>query len=253
MAWVRADATMRSLSAADVLDLWQAGQSLSSPQRALAALMATHPAESSQALARLSIGQRDGRLLTLREQLFGEDITATADCPRCGERVELSFTTAETRAPEADGDAEIELHVDGHIARVRPVNSLDLIEVADCPDEATARLELLNRCVIDLRPDGGDQAIRPAQVPDEVAAAIAARMSEADPQADVQLALACPGCGFAWHAAFDIASFVWREIDAWAQRTLDEVHLLAGAYHWTERDILAMSAWRRQQYLQRLA
>ena len=74
-------------------------------------------------------------------------------------------------------------------------------------------------------------------------------MAEVDPQADVQMDLTCPACGHQWQALFDIESFFWREISAWANRILREVHALASAYGWRESDILSMSTWRRQTYL----
>ena len=64
------------------------------------------------------------------------------------------------------------------------------------------------------------------------------------------LALACPACGHRWQSVFDIAAFLWREIDAWAQRTLRDVHALARGYGWHESDILALTATRRQIYLE---
>ena len=74
-------------------------------------------------------------------------------------------------------------------------------------------------------------------------------MAEADPQAEVELALNCPACGEGWQAPFDIESFFWDEIGAWARRVLGEVHVLASSYGWRESDILNMSAWRRQFYI----
>jgi hypothetical protein len=84
----------------------------------------------------------------------------------------------------------------------------------------------------------------------ETMAAIEAWMSDADPQADVELALACPSCGHQWPAAFDIASFLWKELHVWALRTLREVHTLARSYGWREDDVLALSGTRRQLYLE---
>ena len=75
-------------------------------------------------------------------------------------------------------------------------------------------------------------------------------MAAADPQADVELALSCPACGHAWPAAFDIASFLWTEVDAWARVLLHEIHALASAYGWREADILALSPRRRRAYLE---
>ena len=74
-------------------------------------------------------------------------------------------------------------------------------------------------------------------------------MAQADPQADVQLALSCPACSHQWQSVFDIVSFFWSEMNAWAYRILREVHILASAYGWREADILAMSPYRRQLYL----
>jgi hypothetical protein len=80
--------------------------------------------------------------------------------------------------------------------------------------------------------------------------AVAERMAQADPQAEVQLALTCPACQHEWLATFDILSFFWIEINAWALRLLQEVHRLASAYGWRETDILGLSSWRRQFYLE---
>lgn len=73
---------------------------------------------------------------------------------------------------------------------------------------------------------------------------------QADPQANVQLNVSCPACSHQWQMTFDILSFFWTEISAWAQRILREVHVLASAYGWHEADVLAMSSMRRQCYLQ---
>ena len=79
---------------------------------------------------------------------------------------------------------------------------------------------------------------------------VAEAMAQVDSQADVQLDLVCPSCGHQWQATFDIVSFFWSEINAWAYRVLHEVHTLASAYGWREADILALDPGRRQFYLQ---
>jgi len=89
-------------------------------------------------------------------------------------------------------------------------------------------------------------------LPDEVVNAVLAEMAQADPQADVQVALACPACRHHWSVAFDILAYLWSEIDDWAQRLLREIHALASGYGWSERDILALSARRRRTYLEML-
>ncbi len=90
--------------------------------------------------------------------------------------------------------------------------------------------------------------------PDDVPAAVLEiaeqQLADRDPQADVRLRLVCPACEHATTMIFDIASFLWHEIDAWACRILREVHTLASAYGWTEEAILALTPFRRQCYLE---
>ena len=87
-------------------------------------------------------------------------------------------------------------------------------------------------------------------LPRELQDGIALAMAQADPQADLQLALRCPDCGHEWQPPFDIARFLWQELHGWALHLLREVDTLAQAYHWAEADILAMSPRRRQAYLE---
>ena len=110
------------------------------------------------------------------------------------------------------------------------------------------RALLLQRCVLSARQ--GDFTVASDQLPAEVIAALGERMAEADPLADIQLALTCPSCEHDWLATFDIVSFLWTEIEIWARRILTDVHTLARAYGWRERDILNISPMRRQFYLE---
>jgi hypothetical protein len=52
-------------------------------------------------------------------------------------------------------------------------------------------------------------------LPVDVLTAVAARMGELDPLANVEISVCCPQCSHEWQAPFDIASFSWAEIDAW--------------------------------------
>jgi hypothetical protein len=239
---------MRALSALDLLTVWERGLDQPPVYQALALLAAAWPDESPTTLAELSIGERDARLLTLREWLFGPSLTSVAGCPTCGEQLELAFSVADIRAEPAGADAAV-LHASaaGYTVDFRLPNSLDLLACADALDEDAARQTLLARCLTGSSHDGAatSSEILPATVLDLVVT----QMAAADPQADVQLALACPACGHTWQAAFDILAYLWSELHAWARRTLYDVHCLAAAYGWREADILALSPWRRQFYL----
>ncbi|HRC75716.1 MAG TPA: hypothetical protein PLO33_08555, partial [Kouleothrix sp.] len=59
------------LSARDIVRAWDWGQDKHPVDRALALLALACPDLSYDALADLTVGQRDGRLLALREQALG--------------------------------------------------------------------------------------------------------------------------------------------------------------------------------------
>jgi hypothetical protein len=236
---------MRMPTAASLLDAWEQGRGQPQVARALALLAAASAAESSDALADLPVGARDGRLLALRERVFGPRLEALARCPACGEHLDLIFAVADVRAPDPP-DGELCLTTGGHELRFRLPTSRDLLAVAaDGPSDPRGRL--LTRCLVEAR--RGEEPRAAADLPAEVVNAVAEHMARADPQADVRLALACPACGHAWEEVFDIVSYLWAELEAWAVRLLCDVHTLACAYGWRETDILALSSWRRQRYL----
>jgi hypothetical protein len=238
---------MRRPQAIELLDAWERGLAESPPARALTLLSASTGAERER-LARLSLGERDRLLLSLREHLFGPRLEAVAECPSCGERLEMSFAVSDVAVErEAEASDTLTLNAGGYEVAFRRLTSFDLLAVAHAPDAQTARWSLFERSLLSAR--RGEEEVEAELLPEEVVGRVAAALAEADPQADVELALECPSCGHAWGAPLDFVSFVWSEIDAWAMRTFGEVHALARAYGWGEREILSMSPWRRQLYL----
>lgn len=239
---------MHSLSASELLRLWERGLPQHGVERALTLLGATNPEESPEALARLSIGARDARLLRLRERTFGPQLMSIAVCPQCSERLEFNLSVEEIMARSENGEqARFSLSVGNYEVEFRLPDSLDLLSIASGADINRAERLLLARCLLSTRQDGAEKTFD--ELPAEVIEAVVDEMGRVNPQSDVQLALNCPQCGHLWQLAFDIVSFFWSELNAWAQRVLREVHALASAYGWREEEILALSAWRRQVYL----
>jgi hypothetical protein len=230
--------------AAELLTIWERGRVLTPAARALHLLALADPATTP---ARCSIGQRDALLMRLREQLFGDRVHSVAACPACATALELNFALGEVRAePPGDPTRLLTVRRGAFRLRVRPPTAEDLVALER--SGTVTRLHLLERCVLGATCDG--RTVAPSELPDEVVVAVAERLARADPQADVQLALACPGCGHGWSAAFDVVTFLWRELDVWARRLLYEVHTLAKAYGWREHEILTLSPERRALYLE---
>ena len=245
---------MRALAAAELLDVWERGLQQPPTARMLALLARGLPDVDVRDLAALPLGRRDGYLLELRERLFGPELILVASCPRCGEITEAGVSVAELRIRADNGASashltEHSVDCDGYHISFRLPSSEDLLALPADVERDEARRLLLRRCLRDVRAAGGTP-IDPDALSDPAVAQVGMAMAAADPQADLELSLACPSCGNAWLAMFDIASFFWKEIQAWAKHTLRAVHALARAYGWREIDILAMSPTRRQIYLE---
>jgi base plate protein len=242
---------MRSLSAAELLSIWEQGWDVAPAERALALLAPACPESSAGNLAALSIGERDRRLLALREATFGPQITAVTNCPNCGERLELAMQVSDICLPAASESLPAEglrLTVEEYEVRFRLPRTEDLSVITRLADVSSARQALLHRCLLSVR--RGDTEIPADCLPEHILSAVTIEMADVDPQANVQLAVSCPSCAHQWQAVFDIVSFFWLELDAWAQRLVREVHTLASTYGWREPEIVAMSPLRRQMYLE---
>ena len=240
---------MRALSASELLEVWERGLGQSPAQRALILLGVACEESSVAEVAACSVGERDARLLALREETFGPQLACLTSCPKCAGELEFGIETALLRGPaRPPSSAPLQITAGDLTIDFRLPNSLDLASLDRTADTATNRRQLLERCLI--KAERGEAAVDPAELPEDAVAALSTRMAEADPAAETKLALACPECGHAWRTHFDIVSYFWSEIRAWAQRRLHEVHTLAAAYGWGETEILALSPARRRAYLE---
>lgn len=230
----------RSLTSADLLDAWDRCAGLPLSKRGV--LLAAHAAgETYENVETLSLGTRDRFLMSVRERLFGTAVTARVDCPRCGEGVQSTFSSSDVvDSGQGRGVVEYEIEAAGCVVKFRLPNSADLAVVDGLRDSSAVREILLRRCIVSAPADAGA----------EVFDAVVKAMGEAEPEADIELALECPGCGHHWFAAFDILAFFWSELTAWARRVLREVHVLASAYGWSEGEVLSLSPLRRQMYME---
>jgi hypothetical protein len=211
-----------------------------------AALLATAGALPPAGLGALTPGQRDARLLELRRRLFGDMLDGVATCAACERPLEFSLSAAALASGPDPDDPEAptgELEVEGYRIGVRPPTLAEVATVG--PGDGVERL--LRGCVSWAERDGA--VVPPEALPSSALAAVDGELAVLDPAGDLQLSLSCPECGHIWAEPLDVGAFLWRELDAWARRVLQEVHLLACAYGWTEREVLRLGHHRRQHYL----
>jgi hypothetical protein len=232
---------MRPLSAAELLDAWEHAQTLRPVDRPLALLEhALADDVGRDDLVAASVGRRDAWLLELRELEFGPRVRGLASCAGCGTELESEFDVADVRAPFADSTVSHAVVVDGTRVTVRAPTSRDLAAVADIDDHPRAARMLLERCIVS----------DPPPLADPVRELLGDAIADLDPQADVVLTLTCPSCAALAREPFDVAEFLWIELCSWAEQTLDDVDVLARAYGWPEHEVLALSPWRRQRYVE---
>ena len=238
---------MHALTAAEMLDVWESGQGRDAPGRALLVLTAATGASATD-LAHLSIARRDALLFDARRLAFGDELRAVVACPACAETLEFTTNVGAFTPDEPTSAEAVTIEAGALRATVRPPTTADLLAVRDAASVAAARDRLLARCVDALERDGHPVAfdlLDAAEV-----SALAAAASEAPALSDVLLELTCVACGSSWQSTFDVAAYLWEEVCAFASRLLPEVHVIAHAYGWSEREILGLSPARRARYLE---
>lgn len=241
---------MRPLSARDIVQAWEWGQEQHPIDRALLLLTLAQPELSLTQAATLTVGQRNVRLLMLREQTLGPRLNGVATCPLCQTTLEFALDVHDIRGPEP-AVTRGQIEAGGCTVHFRLPTSADLATIVGLPDAGSARRQLVERCVDAASTRGA--VVAASDLPETVLATVLQAMRELDPEAETRFDLICAACGHLWSALFDIASFFWAEIQALAQRLLQDVITLARTYGWREVDILAMSNARRTYYLERAA
>lgn len=220
----------------EILALWEQGLERHPIDRALLLLAYACPDEAPDRLADIALGERDRMLLSLRSAMFGRALPSSVDCPECKTPLEFVLDTDTLRSERCDLLPEI----DGFL--LRHPTSRDLASTLTISDPAEAARVLAQRCWV---VEGSDP---PSLTPEQVEK-IASAMGAADSMADIVLDFSCAECGFTWKTPFDIAGYLWREIELQAKQLLGEIHTLARAYGWSEREVLELGDIRRAAYI----
>jgi hypothetical protein len=238
--------SMRALSNADFLTLWENGHRLHPLDAALLAIRESLPENpdtqvADDPVADWTLGRRNRALAELRTLYFGPRLEGWTTCSQCGEKLEFEADCRSlARTHEETSCQPITIHG----STFRLPTSRDLAAIAGETDPQRAALLLLQNCTVD-RPadyisDWSESEIE----------AVAETMALADPLAEIALSFECPVCQHTSEEVLDLSSFLWAEIETRAKRLLLEIHALASNYGWAESAILAMSDVRRAIYLQ---
>lgn len=235
---------MQPLDDALLLDIW-AGRGARDDD-ACAVLLTAACATCGESIDDWPLARCQATLLELRCATFGSTLEAAMDCPECGERLEFELDARALlqlqRVSRTSGAGGAALHMQG--LGFRLPTRRDLLAVSGLADERNAVEALARMCCLDdaARIDWTDALLE----------ALDDAFEAADPLGNMHLTLACPGCRCAWDQPFDLLRYFREEIDVRARTLLVEVHRLARAYGWSERDVLGMRPARRKAYLELL-
>lgn len=238
-----------------MLSVWDRGRAAREPVRRTLELLQLSDAAEAGEPAAFPVGHRDARLLDIYEDLFGRELSALVMCETCGEELEVSIPVESVRTEHSIACAG-EWHTierEGGVVEFRLPNSEDLLAVAGISGIEPRRSRLLERLVRRREASTGLPVALAEQLQGEFAVEVERRMAELDPQAEIRLEFQCDSCQTAFGSWFDIGSFLWAELDAWALRTLRDVHLLARGYGWSEASILGLDPRRRRVYVEMLS
>jgi hypothetical protein len=199
------------------------------------------------AWAMLPVSDLEALLLVMRQVTFGDQLRAEAHCanPTCRARIDVDFSITEYlahhlprpyRTVEPDAEAGW-FRLQNDQARFRLPTVADQLAVEG---SATAARELARRCI--------DPPNTPARVRSRIERALAVLAPSLSDEVETQ----CPECGQHFAIFFNVKEFILRELRDQARYLLDDIHLIACYYHWSEDAILALPRVRRLQYAERI-
>jgi hypothetical protein len=224
------------------------GESSSAPELVAAVLQYTLATVGNRTATRddvegLSVVDQRSLMIELASR-FGLALQwLTRACNGCGEPFDLpiDFTAlpvwpAKGTYPEADVVTTL-----GRL-RFRVPTGRDQIAIAGEDDDRQAIRALVVRCLTaDSTPPGENWV---EQLTDQDIEAISEGLEAVSPSLPWAAEARCPECGQSHAIPIDVAGWVSAIDDP-----IEEVHEIAEAYSWSERDILDLTRNRRQRYL----
>lgn len=208
------------------------------------------PVEAPHELYRaLSAGRRLDYLLRLAAGGPDQALAFPCTCGGCRATLELELTIRELSELQRRSEAvdAVGVELGGQLVRFRKPTGRDLEAWAEMvfDDERDAVTAMIATLAVD----------RPAIESLDAAAlgAIEDALDDADPLIDFSCVVRCDECGESNARSIDLMETALGMLRRAQEALVSAVHRLASQYHWSERDIFAVPAWRRQQYLRLIA
>jgi hypothetical protein len=188
----------------------------------------------------LPVGDIDVIIVELRRAALGDRLIAEGRCGACDAKVDITFSLAtylEHRRPRMPrGSEPVEStwwRARRYAVTFRAPTAADVIETAtDAHDPARA---LAERCI------RGELSFRPRRAAERALAVLAPTL-----RSEVQAT--CPECSAEVRLDVDARELCLEELRFLGGAVLEDVHLIASEYHWSESEILGLPSSRRAAY-----
>ncbi|WP_338761615.1 hypothetical protein [Massilia sp. METH4] len=187
-----------------------------------------------------SVSLRTATLLRLAALTDGRDtLPLHARCTACGEMFGFDLPLRQL-ADYAAGDEPLRVALGtGRAATLRRPTGTDLRRWREArPATREAAVTLMIGTLL-VEGDGS---------PDDEAA-LAPALAALDPLVDFTVACACPACGAGNDVALDLEALALGRLAASQRTLLEQIHICATHYGWTEAQVLAVPPARRARYL----
>jgi hypothetical protein len=194
----------------------------------------------------LAVGSRIQCLVAILS-LEGEQpvwVERTCRNTDCGESIEVDLAPGELVALAGDVAVEtVSVEHAGRTIDVRRPSGEDQLRWQEqaFEDEVRALRQVVGDLVV------GDE---PPELDDVFVAKVNNALAAVDPLVCLEVAIVCPYCGDEQPYEIDLLELVISSFRERQDVLLAEVHALASRYHWTESEIMAVPAVRRERYLQ---
>ncbi len=206
----------------------------------------------------LSVVDRDLLILHLRMLTFGTELWGITHCPdkNCQNKLDFTFDLGILTIPEANKTnheyASSITDKSGDISfKFREPNGFDQAAISGlmATNPHTAWLGLLSLCITQWdnksKISAKDLDKVPTTVLNQVDSIIADNMSTLD----WDISFTCAHCNQEFTKTLDIQAYFFEELNFTSANFQQEVHYLAFFYHWSEKDILNLTRWKRKLYI----
>jgi hypothetical protein len=190
-----------------------------------------------EAVRSLCVADRQYLMRQLAVVLGLEEDWLSASCTRCGSSFDVPIRYSDLPVkPAGEGFPFTQAATSAGPLRLRVPTGADQEMVARLEDPAEARRRLARRCLVEPVP---------ARFTDEDLEAIEAALEEVAPELTTRAQVACVDCGKPHELFLDPYVCLSRA----SEEIFTDIHALASAYHWSEREILSLPRDRRHLYM----